>query len=375
MPSLSINRLRTLDISRGVAALGVVVWHWQHFYVNAVKSPESFDRTIQPLYPYLKIFYEYGAKGVEYFFILSGFVFFWIYQQNINSGIVNFKDFLIHRFSRLYPLHLLTLFLVLILQKAYYHKIGYYFIYEKNDFLHFMLNLFFASSWGLESGYSFNGPTWSVSVEILLYFIFFAIAKWTNGGIRIIIGTMLLAAISHKHLGWLTLHGLDMFMLGGLIQQLTHRFQNINNRQRYLIYGIGILSWSLLILHVLFPRIWGLVDWLDIYCRSAIRLFPTHILFPSTIFSLVLWEIRHPNNFWLKEFSFIGDLTYSSYLIHFPLQMIFMFGLIAGVLPHEFYREPSMLVFFMFILICISLLAFHFIEKPCQSFLRNYFND
>ena len=27
--------------------------------------------------------------------------------------------------------------------------------------------------WGFENGYGFNGPVWSVSVEVLIYFIFF----------------------------------------------------------------------------------------------------------------------------------------------------------------------------------------------------------
>ena len=27
--------------------------------------------------------------------------------------------------------------------------------------------------WGFEKGYSFNGPVWSVSAEVLIYFIFF----------------------------------------------------------------------------------------------------------------------------------------------------------------------------------------------------------
>ena len=27
--------------------------------------------------------------------------------------------------------------------------------------------------WGFENGYSFNGPVWSVSAEVLIYFIFF----------------------------------------------------------------------------------------------------------------------------------------------------------------------------------------------------------
>lgn len=53
------------------------------------------------------------------------------------------------------------------------NAIGSYFVYPNNDIKHFLLNLFFASSWSFESGHSFNGPIWSVSVEVLLHALFF----------------------------------------------------------------------------------------------------------------------------------------------------------------------------------------------------------
>ena len=37
----------------------------------------------------------------------------------------------------------------------------------------FILNFFLVSGWGFEKGPSFNGPVWSVSVEIIIYFFFF----------------------------------------------------------------------------------------------------------------------------------------------------------------------------------------------------------
>jgi peptidoglycan/LPS O-acetylase OafA/YrhL len=42
-----------------------------------------------------------------------------------------------------------------------------------NDFYHFFLNIFLISFWGIEKGFSFNTPIWSVSIEILAYIIFF----------------------------------------------------------------------------------------------------------------------------------------------------------------------------------------------------------
>src|SRR5262249_51899910 len=42
-----------------------------------------------------------------------------------------------------------------------------------NHIPHFLAQLFMASDWGLARSESFNGPIWSVSVEVLVYAFFF----------------------------------------------------------------------------------------------------------------------------------------------------------------------------------------------------------
>jgi peptidoglycan/LPS O-acetylase OafA/YrhL len=172
------NRLYALDVSRGFAALGLILWHWQHFAYIENELPPDFDSNSQPLYAVLKIFYERGAMCIEYFFLLSGFIFYWLYASTIENKDTNFWSFWVQRFSRLYPLHLVTLLIVALLQSMYISNNGYSFVYLFNNAYHFILNLGFASNWGLESGWSFNGPVWSVSIEILLYFVFFILAYY-----------------------------------------------------------------------------------------------------------------------------------------------------------------------------------------------------
>jgi peptidoglycan/LPS O-acetylase OafA/YrhL len=69
----------SLDALRGVAALSVVIWHWQHFY----PSGPGFDPTRQPLYWLFEPLYRDGRKAVTLFFGLSGFVFFWRYGEEV----------------------------------------------------------------------------------------------------------------------------------------------------------------------------------------------------------------------------------------------------------------------------------------------------
>ncbi len=74
------KRYQELDSLRGVAALMVVVFH---FTMGRKEGQYLFNL---------------GNTGVELFFIISGFVIF----MSINK-MKNSKEFIINRFTRLYP--------------------------------------------------------------------------------------------------------------------------------------------------------------------------------------------------------------------------------------------------------------------------------
>jgi peptidoglycan/LPS O-acetylase OafA/YrhL len=101
----------------------------------------------------------------------------WPRREAIASKAITYKEFFVLRFSRLYPLHFFTLLLVLALQAIYFSQKDYFFVYQDNDVLHFIYQLFFASNWGFEKGASFNGPIWSISVEVLIFCFFFLILE------------------------------------------------------------------------------------------------------------------------------------------------------------------------------------------------------
>ena len=74
------TRLQPLDALRGIAALGVVLFHF------------TLGRN-----GYENIF-RFGTTGVDLFFMISGFVIFMSLEKA--DGL---RTFLINRFSRLYP--------------------------------------------------------------------------------------------------------------------------------------------------------------------------------------------------------------------------------------------------------------------------------
>jgi peptidoglycan/LPS O-acetylase OafA/YrhL len=173
-------RFYSLDALRGVAALAVIFWHWQDFFFHGTQPDPQFSAPRQPFYSLFRPFYTDGWRAVDLFFCLSGFVFHWLYAQKISDRAVSAREFSVLRFSRLYPLHLVTLLFVAGAQVIWLQRSGSFFVYKDNDLYHFGLQLMMASNWGLERGPSFNVPIWSVSVEVFLYALFFCACLLTR---------------------------------------------------------------------------------------------------------------------------------------------------------------------------------------------------
>jgi len=63
-----------IDLLRGLAAIAILVWHFQHFFFPQAETrlPVS-ERHIQPLYNYLMPLYEYGSYAVQLFWMVSSY--------------------------------------------------------------------------------------------------------------------------------------------------------------------------------------------------------------------------------------------------------------------------------------------------------------
>ena len=357
------THLFAIDISRSIAALAVVIWHWQHFAHKSLLIEE------QPLYNVLRLFYEKGSLGVSYFFILSGFIFFWLYKSDITDKKINAWNFSIQRFSRLYPLHLATLLIVAILQILYVSRESSPFIYANNDSYHFLLNLLFASNWVFEKGWSFNAPIWSVSIEILLYISFFLMCLVRLGGWFLCLTLSITAFILSYTIQHSLINGLAMFYLGGLVFHSTAYISKTSRIFKMPTYLIAIFSWTLVITHYYFLNLNN--DFMGVFLSTEvfIDVYVKYILFPFTIASLALIEIdRGPI---LESFSWLGNITYSSYLLHFPLQLIFILAVSYGILNSDFYLNTTYLLIYFIILILLSYFTYVKFERPAQKFIRN----
>lgn len=365
------KRLCLLDISRGIASLSVVLWHWKHFAYNGYTLSPSFIEQNQPFYSILKLFYQNGYLGVEYFFLLSGFIFFWQYRDEIQNKKNSPLSFFINRFSRLYPLHFFTLITVGLLQLIYFSQKAYFFIYPYNDFYHFILQLFLASHWGFQKGWSFNSPVWSVSLEVLLYLLFFIIAYLRKGNIFVSSIVLTSSFLILLLTNYVLFSAIYLFFLGGVIYDLFFAYLDKILRVKNLILIVTILLWIVLITSIYFYKL----DFPGFIAPRLSRiisvLFPITMLFPFTLCSIVLIEIRY--KFTLRKISWIGDVTYSTYLLHFPLQLIFAIMVNKKIIESDFYQNAFYLFLFYLILVPVSYLTFRKFERPLQRVIREFY--
>ncbi len=338
------DRFHSLDALRGVAALSVVFWHWQHFGVGN-PWPDA-------LFP----FYVSGWRAVDLFFVLSGFIFFWLYGERISSGAMDWRTFFVLRMSRLYPLHFATLLVVAAGQWIYIEANGRPFVYLWNDAWHFFLNLLFAQKWGLEQRFSFNGPSWSVSVEVLLYAAFFVALRWLP--MRAVPIAMLafigLEAPDHDF----NRYCLGIFFVGGLTYLAYRQLVGRLWVERFLRVAV-LLAWGVTLVSVRTDIT------LDAFMPTPgwSERFAVTFLFPLTVLYLALAETRR-GSLWRKA-AWLGDISYSSYLLHFPLALV-------GVLlfPRAWFASPIALLLFFAVLIPLSLASHQYFEMPAQRWMR-----
>src|SRR5438270_12767193 len=99
------KRLYSIDALRGVGALAIVFWHWQHFWAVRGTWQAVWSRADEPFYAAFKPLYDQGWAAVDIFFAVSGFVFFWLYLEPVAKREIGVVKFALQRFSRLYPLY------------------------------------------------------------------------------------------------------------------------------------------------------------------------------------------------------------------------------------------------------------------------------
>lgn len=346
------DRLALLDAARALAAIAVLLWHYQLFYFapGGYESPPDLASR-EPLYALLMPFYAAGLYAVEIFWMISGFVFANVYYARPATT----REFFVNRFARLYPLHLLTLCVVAVLQAVAFVTVGTTLLVPNNDAYHFFLHLVFASNWGFERGNSFNAPIWSVSVEVLIYCLFWATRRWlARFGV---VGPLVAAAI---------LLGLNRFAPGNPIFHCGYYFffgTALSIASAALSRSDGLLASAIGALLVA-----GIVGFYS-GSISLVQLLGLPGMFGGAIVALASLErfLQPPAQSVLSK---LGDTTYGMYLWHVPVQLTLILLLGSGGTVAALAASPWFLLLFIGSTIVIARLGFVFYEHPARRWIR-----
>ena len=185
--ALEPARLRSIDALRGVAAMGVVLYH-------AVEQggkilPDNFLR-----YPIklVQLVSSFGYIGVFLFFVISGFCIHLQWARAHAAGqesTIPFGAFWKRRIRRLYPPYIIALGLYLLLTAwTVGIDVSHFFIYDV------AMHLFMLHNLDPHTCYSINGVFWTLAIEEQLYLAYFLLLfvrrrwGWTTTLVMCLIG-------------------------------------------------------------------------------------------------------------------------------------------------------------------------------------------
>ncbi|WP_300730348.1 acyltransferase [uncultured Rikenella sp.] len=355
-----------LDGLRGVAALIVVAFHLFEIYA------------VDPLY--VVPFINHGYLAVDFFFVLSGFVIGYAYDDR--WGRMTLWDFCKRRVIRLQPMVVVG---AVIGGLCFYFGAGKMFPQIGEVPVWQMLLVMLAGCLLIPTTaairqpwhemFPLNGPAWSLFFEYIGNLLYAAVVRRFSKRVLVVF-----VAAAGVALLWMAVGSSDGSVLGG--HELTGRQFGIGMvRLLYPFFG-GLLLFrlgrriripggfwlcSLVLAAILFfPRLGGEQRlWLNGLYESISILF----LFPLIVLAGAGSPIRGKVSVGVCKF--LGEISFPLYIIHYPFVYLFM----AYVKEHDWGWQESWPLMIAVGVGCV-VLAYGFLklfDEPVRAWLRNRF--
>jgi peptidoglycan/LPS O-acetylase OafA/YrhL len=358
-------RYTALDSWRGLCALLVALFHLP---VKAAVLEFGLIR--------------HGYLFVDFFFVLSGFVITHAYGAKIVSPAAAI-DFLVRRWGRVWPLHVVILLVFAVLESVKYLAIHQGMLQGEafpggNNGWSLLTNLLLIQSWNLHDGNYWNFPSWSISAEWAAYLFFAAALLLTRRfylGLAIAIGlacTVLAYALSPDSMDvtydYGVLRCLSSFSLGMLVHWLHRRYA-----VPAVIATMAEISVALLLVLTV------------TLCSSGKYAHLMPLVFAATVFVFASAGGRLSILLTAAPFRKLGDWSYSLYMNHALL--IFLLPSVVIMGTKLFGRGPvtviggrlafdspvlahATVIAYLLLLVAMSAYTFHRIELPGQNWFK-----
>jgi len=367
----SPEKLNALTALRFFAATSIVLFHsFETFHFG--KSINSFFPTWQ---------------SVSFFFILSGFILTYVYENFDHPGSV--KRFFIARFARIWPLHCATLLLTIFIFSGWYWQQSVKPGSLETFWLPLVSNLFLVQSWIPLSGfiYSFNAVSWSISVELAFYLLFPLLLVRTRYSWPVKLFLTFTLSISIMYLLYIyrvddntailrlvlnsPLARLFEFTVGMFTAELYSRIKVVYVPGRVAATVVEFVVLILVLFGMIMSLRWG--DAISVYLGFPGKMWfvvgNSNVIFVA-LFILVMALARGGLSSFLSKriFVFLGEISFSIYLLHQILMRAY------SSYFEKLIELPVWVVCCYFIVLTFlgSYLLSETVEKPCQKLILSW---
>jgi peptidoglycan/LPS O-acetylase OafA/YrhL len=325
-----------------------------------------------------------GAKGVELFYILSGFLITGILLDSKKSSKY-FTTFYARRFLRIFPLYYFVLFISFLVIPNLYNvdfsgkqviaRQEWLWTYSQN--IAFLWGFGTPDSFDIAQNFPWFGHFWSLCVEEHFYLlwpfiIYFSTEKWLPKMMWIIIVISVLSLIVSHFFGnkvpfvkWTTLQGAGILSTGGLVAwyfRKPEKFDRLSKYAERFVWPLGFL----LVLIVFIPRKFGI---------NALSIFSSTVFFAALLIVSLKRNNITEKIFNHKSLFFIGKISYGIYVYHGLLRPYFIQFFYKDL---TFYVSNTIISNCIYTILCTSIsiiiawLSWNFLEKPILKFKSKF---
>ncbi len=347
---------KSLQAGRAIAAILVVLFH-----LSAAISLEKYFGIKEFSIPF-----SFGYSGVDFFFVLSGFIIFHAHKSDFGQP-GKLVPYLYKRVTRVYPVYLIVFIGVYVLAIISPQL--------RNSVPHDVL-LVVKSMLLLPQDKSLVGGTgapvlivaWTLQFEMLFYLVFSLAIVNKRLGVAAILLFILLSLyrlVGQEYefpLNFIASEYVWLFLMGMLVAKFTTLTRG----------GLGLAK----VLAVFGGAIYFIVSLGVIMELDEFSEFNRTIVYgvgcSFIVAALVVFENNGKTFLGHKTFQLLGASSYSLYLIHFPLISILLkLAMIAGLASLGFFG--AVLSFVLILMVCIfTSIAFHLVvERPVSEKLKS----
>jgi len=353
--------LPNIQIARGVAATLVVFAH-----ANLIINKDLFNG-----------FFIIGWSGVDFFFVISGFIIF-LTNQKYFANKSNFITYAKKRLIRVVPTYWICLTLF---------GLALYLMFERNSpnpifstqpegFATRFIRSFFLLPTDIHSNeYPMLPVAWTLTYEMMFYLLF-AACFFLSKRAALIIGGIWFSLIAARILNFyeasfdntlfyiITEPKNIEFLLGCLTAYLFTRY-TFTYRTRGILLSLGLAA-----LAIVWVNTW--LDFIWFGKNISVQFGIPYFLITLAIAKEEININRHNS---VKKFLiFIGDASYSIYLTHYPLLLVF-----ASFSRNKGINDYVLFFCLLTVSIILGAIFYRIIEKPIiesakRKFLKNNSN-